>query len=86
MLTNDIKKGMRIRLRNGWEATMMDNKKGTIRTAEVYGTYTETGSVYAHDIVAVRTDKDEAGSAWTGVEYTESQIKCRDVNAVLFGD
>ena len=33
MLTNDIKKGMRILLKNGWYATMADNKKGNIRYA-----------------------------------------------------
>lgn len=69
MLTNDIKKGTRIRLRNGWYATMMDNKKGNIRMAEVEGYYTETGSIYAHDIAAVMTD-----SGWVTPTLTEKQL------------
>lgn len=49
--TNDIKKGDRIYLSNGWWATMADNKKGTIRLAVVDGIHKEMGSIYAHDIV-----------------------------------
>ena len=40
MRTNDIKKGTRIKLHNGWFGTMMDNKKGNVRMAEVQGIYT----------------------------------------------
>lgn len=50
MLTNELKKGDVVRLRNGWYAVIADNMKGNIRMATVYGHYTETGSVYAHDI------------------------------------
>lgn len=53
MLTNDIKKGMRVQLSNGWFGTMMDNMRGNTRMVEVEGIFTEIGSVYAHDIVAV---------------------------------
>lgn len=52
MTTNEIKKGMRFKLANGWWATMMDNKRGNIRMAQVEGLYTEIGSVYAHDIIS----------------------------------
>jgi hypothetical protein len=48
--TNKLKKGTRVVLRNGWEAVLEDNKKGSIRMATVFGTYTEMGSIYAHDI------------------------------------
>ena len=51
VFTNDLKKGTRIRLRNGWEAVLCDNLKGNTRMATVEGNVTETGSVYAHDIV-----------------------------------
>lgn len=51
MKTNDIKKGMRCKLRCGWEATMQDNMRGNIRLMLVEGIYTEMGSVYAHDII-----------------------------------
>ena len=80
MKTNDIKKGTRFRLRNGWEATMMDNRKGNIRLATVEGDYTETGSVYAHDIVSV-----QIGDTWQSVEHTGQQAKVRDLNVALFG-
>lgn len=49
--TNDLKKGDRILLACGWFATMADNKKGDTRMATVEGFFTETGSVYSHDIM-----------------------------------
>ena len=70
MLTNDIKKGTRIRLRNGWEAEMADNKKGNIRLAKVFGLYTELGSEYAWDIVQA-----QMGEEWVDVELTPKQEK-----------
>lgn len=81
MKTNDIKKGMRIRLRNGWYATMQDNKRGNIRMAEVEGIYTEIGSVYGHDIISVLV-----GDAWQEVEHTEAQRKALQINDVLWGE
>ena len=72
MLTNEIKKGMRIRLANGWEADMMDNLKGNTRMAKVYGIYTEIGSVYSHDIVAVKV-----GDEWVSVEHNEKQKRLK---------
>lgn len=51
MKTNDLKKGARVRLRNGWYATIADNARGNTRIATVEGFYTETGSVYSHDII-----------------------------------
>lgn len=50
MRTNDLKKGDRVRLRNGWMATVMDNRKGNRRCLEVEGHFTEMGDVYSHDI------------------------------------
>lgn len=72
MKTNDIKKGMRIVLNNGWKATMYDNMRGNIRMAEVEGFYTEVGSIYAHDIAAV-----EVNGVWVPVTYTPAQLKLR---------
>ncbi len=72
MKTNDIKKGTRFRLRNGWLATMADNRKGNIRLAEVEGDFTETGSVYAHDIVSALI-----GDTWQAVTLTEKQNASR---------
>ncbi len=59
---------------------MQDNRKGNIRLAEVEGDFTETGSVYAHDIVSVLI-----GNTWQPVEHTGQQTKCRDLNSALFG-
>jgi len=76
MKTNDIKKGDRIRMRNGWEGTMADNQRGNIRVAEIEGHFTEIGSVYAHDIVAVRpVSQGDPGTAWVEVEHTDKQLK-----------
>lgn len=72
MKTNDMKKGTRIVLRNGWEATLEDNRKGTIRMATVEGNYTETGSIYAHDIAGALID-----GKWERPEYTPEQLKLR---------
>lgn len=68
MKTNDIKKGMRIQLKNGWFATMADNRKGNIRYAEVEGFFTELGSIYSADIARVLVNAE-----WIEVEHTEKQ-------------
>ena len=80
MTTNEIKKGTRFLLRNGWYATMADNRKGNIRMATVEGDYTETGSVYAHDIVSVLI-----GDTWQPVTMTAKQKDCQELNAAMFG-
>lgn len=72
ILTNDIKKGTRIRLACGWFATMADNMKGNRRMAEVEGFFTEIGSVYSHDIVSAEIDGE-----WVTVEHTPAQKKLR---------
>ena len=70
MKTNDLKKGARIRLRNGWLATIADNKTGNIRDATVEGIVTETGSIYAHDIVyAIIHGK------YVAIDHTPAQLK-----------
>lgn len=70
--TNDIKKEERIRLRNGWYATMEDNLRGNTRVATVEGHVTEIGSVYSHDIMYVERD-----GAWQPVTHTPSQDRLR---------
>ncbi|NBP02943.1 MAG: hypothetical protein EBU90_23090 [Proteobacteria bacterium] len=81
MKTADIKKGMRIQLRNGWFGTMMDNKKTTSRFAEVEGIYTEMGSVYSFDIVRAQTPD----GVWHAVSYTEKEMKVYEMNQAIFG-
>ena len=69
MLANDMKKGMRVKLKNGWFGTVNDNKKGNIRDVDVEGDFRETGSVYVHDIALVRVDPNASDySGWRGWE------------------
>lgn len=74
MKTNELKKGQRVKLRNGWEADIADNMRGNTRLAKVYGHYTETGSVYAHDIMLYKSDDE-----WKSVEHTAAQHKHMDL-------
>lgn len=79
MLTKEIKKGDRIQLRNGWYATMMDNGRGVTRMAEVEGYYTEMGSIYSFDIVAVIKD----GKIY-GVELSDKERQVKKMNEDIF--
>jgi len=62
--TNKLKRGTHVILRNGWEAMLEDNKRGSIRMATVFGFYTEMGSIYAHDIVGYKD-----GEFWVKLPY-----------------
>lgn len=74
MVTNDIKRGWRVKLANGWFGTMADNARGTTRIVTVEGYETETGSVYAHDIVSAKApDSDK----WESVTHTPAQVKLK---------
>lgn len=70
--TNDLKKGVRILLRNGWYATIVDNARGNTRMADVEGFCREIGSVYSWDIAEALVD-----GKWVAVELTEKQVKDR---------
>jgi hypothetical protein len=86
MKTNDLKKGARVQLRNGWEAEIADNMKGNTRMAKVFGDYTEIGSVYSHDIMyAFVTAPLMDGPTQIRIKHTPAQLKCRQMNATLFG-
>lgn len=82
--TNDLKKGTRIKLANGWEAILEDNRKGNVRMARVFGLEEEIGSVYAHDIVGAALDQDGSGN-WVKITHTNNQSKCKDLNESIFG-
>lgn len=72
MKTNELKKGDQVVLICGWKATVMDNKKGNIRFAEVFSPFTpeeELGSIYAWDIASGPNDES--------IELTKSQLKDR---------
>jgi hypothetical protein len=72
--TNDLKDGDRVKLRNGWLATIRDNQRGNTRLAMVEGYTTELGSVYSHDIVeCLRPD------AIYTIEHTPKQISLRNM-------
>jgi len=72
MQTNEIKKGTKIKLHNGWSGVMFDNKKGNIRMAEVNGFYKEIGSIYAWDISHAH---DTESDTWVEIELTDKQKK-----------
>lgn len=72
MRTNELKKGTRVRLRNGWFATIEDNLRGNIRMATVEGYFTEMGSIYSHDILTGCIDGE-----WVSIDHTPAQLKLR---------
>ena len=78
MKTNEIKKGDRIKLKNGWEGVMMDNRRGNIRMAKIEGLVEEIGSIYAKDISAVFKD-----GKWEKVELTKKQKETAEMLKVL---
>ena len=82
MRTNDIKKGTRVRLRNGWFGTMADNRKGNTRNVTVDGDLgTSTGSVYAWDIMLASVNGE-----FTLVEHTPKQLKDKARAEAIFGE
>jgi hypothetical protein len=69
--SKEIKKGTKVILRNGWKATIEDNKTTShTRMATVQGDFTEMGSVYSTDIVEAMFD-----GLWFIVEHTPAQLK-----------
>jgi len=70
MRADQLKKGTRLRMRNGWEAIVVEKCDGNTLIAKVFGDFTETGSIYAHNIVAAKVDGN-----WIEVEMTEEQAR-----------
>ncbi len=89
MKTNEIKKGMVVKLKNGWFGIMADNMRGNTRMVDVDGAYREIGSVYSHDIVKALKTNIELGSNimdaivsqyannWEWIEYTDNQNRLK---------
>lgn len=78
MLTNEIRKGTRVQLRNGWYATVEDNQtRQATRMCTVEGYVTEMGSVYTTDIVKAIVD-----GAWVEVTLTEKQKQSKVYRAL----
>ena len=85
MKTNEIKKGMKIKVSLlGMPVTgiMMDNMKGNTRLVDVKGSeiklFDEMGSVYSHDISMVEVEEK-----WIRVEHTDNQMKLKQKVAAL---
>ena len=84
MLTNDIKRGMRVKLSlyasmgstPRWEGEVWDNMRGIRRMVNVEGFFTEAGSVWSHDIMFCKPTPD---SRWVPVEHTPAQLKKREM-------
>lgn len=90
MLINDLKKGDRVILENGWFATVADNRKGGIRKMlTVEGYATETGDVYVDEIMAY-VESDGEDSLYTELLMTVKQekdmTKVREQMKALFGE
>jgi len=76
MKTNDLKKGAKVKMANGWLAEIYDNTKGNTRLAMVDGFERELGSVYSHDINAYY---DSTSDSWLPIEHTKAQLKLKSV-------
>lgn len=71
--TAEIERGDLVLLESGWLATAYDKHlRGSTPMCKVYGMETEIGSVYAHEIKAVRKD-----GKWLCVELTRNQLATR---------
>lgn len=75
ILSNELKKGTKIVMSGtGWSGTILDNKKGNIRMAEIVGYYTDIGSIYVHNIAyAIIDDKHVT------IELTEKQKELKNL-------
>lgn len=86
MLTNDLRKGAYVKLASGMEARIEDNKKGNIRLCTVYGEdvgmFTEMGSVYAHDMRYVLSERH--GDIIGKIELTDKQRELKNTVSSFF--
>lgn len=80
--TNQLKSGDRVKLANGFTATILDNKKGNTRLARVNGIVEECGSIYSHDIVTYIAPTGHE----VAIELTDAQktlrARCKALDAV----
>ena len=78
MVTNDIKKGTKIRTKQlgvTVSGVMMDSLKGNTRLIKTFGSevglFDEVGSVYSTDIIMA----ENSDGIWEDVELTDKQLK-----------
>ena len=83
MLTNDIKKGTKIKTNQLGalvSGVMEDNLKGNTRLITTKGSevgmFDSMGSVYAWNIILAKNNKDE----WEEVQLTDKQMKTKQLN------
>ncbi len=78
---DDLEKGDRIKLKNGWEATVIEKSNNDDNTliAKVYGDFTETGSIYIDTIDKVKID-----GQWVKFEMTEDQKQFKTLRRTIF--
>ena len=79
LTTNSIKKGMGVKLRNGWYGIMADNMRGNTRTVDVDGMYRDMGSVYSHDIVMFYATDDKPLELGSEIQIVCEEKWCKDV-------
>lgn len=82
MLANDMKKGQLIKMRNGWLATIADNKKGNIRLVEEDF---DDDLGYPISIWDIAVYWDGFYNAWLTLELSDSQKAARDDEEVYLG-
>jgi len=80
--SNDLKKGDKVVLNNGWKATIEDNMRGNARLATVEGYFTEMGSIYVWDIGCIEMLAGESVSET--VQLTDKQLKAKAEVDTLF--
>lgn len=78
MKTNQLKAGDCVQLSSGWEAEILDNKKGNIRLARVDGLFSEIGSIYSHDISFLLFKDEEGATAKVAIQHTAQQKKLKE--------
>lgn len=82
VLIENVRKNDRVQLKNGWYATVLDNKgAASVRLCKVEGLYTDIGSVYATDIDRVQTNAST--DEWSKVTHTANQIKAAKMRFTL---
>jgi hypothetical protein len=81
MFVRDLDKGTRLKLRNGWEAELVSDKRTNTPVCRVFGDYTEIGSVYAHDVIAA-----QVGGQWVKVDHTPTQRELQQQVAAFFNE
>ncbi len=64
MLTTELKKGDFVILKNGWRAQLLENSSNTsLPLCQVWGDYTEAGSVFSHEMLATIEPVNQSGAS-----------------------